>query len=86
VREQRASAIDALEDSPSLRRRIALDTAYRRGRSFASEGLGQDQVDERLLPADCPYTIEQLLDEDWWPKNRHDLGQNLGHDLGQNLD
>ncbi|WP_029011156.1 DUF29 domain-containing protein [Azospirillum halopraeferens] len=73
VREQRASAVDALEDSPSLRRRIALDGVFRRGRSFAIDGLGQDRVDERLLPDDCPYSLDQLLDESWWPLNRHGL-------------
>ncbi|WP_435539855.1 DUF29 domain-containing protein [Azospirillum sp. ST 5-10] len=74
VLEQRASAIDALDDSPSLKGKLAIGAIYRRGRRFASEGLGQDQVEERLLPADCPYSLDQLLDEDWWPVSRH------GHD------
>ena len=25
------------------------------------------------LPADCPYTLDQLLDDDWYPANRHGL-------------
>lgn len=73
VREQRAAALDALDDSPSLRGRIDLATAWRRGRGFAVDGLAPDRVDERLLPTDCPYDLDQLLDEDWWPANRHDL-------------
>lgn len=73
VREHRAAALDALDDSPSLRGRIDLATAWRRGRGFAVDGLEQDRVDERLLPTDCPYDLDQLLDENWWPANRHDL-------------
>lgn len=74
VREQRAAAVDTLDDSPSLRRRIDLSQAFRRGRGYAVDGLGQDRVDEDRLPTDCPYTLDQLLDEEWWPTNRH------GHD------
>ena len=73
VREHRAVALDALGDSPSLRGRIDLATAWRRGRGLAADGLEQDRVDERRLPADCPYDLDQLLDEDWWPANRHAL-------------
>ena len=25
------------------------------------------------LPADCPYGLDQLIAEDWWPVNRHGL-------------
>jgi hypothetical protein len=37
------------------------------------EGLEQDGVPADLLPPDCPYSLDQLLDEDWWPTNRHGL-------------
>jgi hypothetical protein len=73
VREHRASVVDALEDSPSLRNKIDLPVAYRRGRGYAIDGLGQDRVEERLLPTESPYTLDQILDEDWWPANRHAL-------------
>ncbi|NYZ14207.1 DUF29 domain-containing protein [Azospirillum sp. RWY-5-1] len=73
VREQRAAALDALDDSPSLRGRIDLVTAWRRGRGFAVDGLNQNRVDERLLPDECPYDLDQPLDDDWWPANRHAL-------------
>ncbi|WP_114856940.1 DUF29 domain-containing protein [Azospirillum brasilense] len=73
VREQRAAAVDALADSPSLKRHVDLPSAFRRGRGFATDGLGQDRVDEQDLPSECPYGLEQLLDEGWWPVNRHDL-------------
>lgn len=73
VREQRDQAIDGLEDSPSLRGKIDLTKAYRRGRDYAAEGLEQDRLSADLMPADCPFSLEQLLDEDWWPTNRHGL-------------
>ncbi|MCC2665804.1 MAG: hypothetical protein K0S35_3726, partial [Geminicoccaceae bacterium] len=28
---------------------------------------------ERELPTGCPYTLDQILDPDWLPKNRHGL-------------
>lgn len=73
VREQRDQAIDGLEDSPSLRGKIDLTKAYRRGRDYAAEGLEQDRLPADLMPADCPYSLEQLLDTGWWPTNRHGL-------------
>ena len=46
--------------------RATLDKRYRSGRKFALIGL--EEYDETAdLPPDCPYTWEQLLDEDWWP-------------------
>ncbi|PWC84408.1 hypothetical protein TSH100_17790 [Azospirillum sp. TSH100] len=73
VREQRDQANDGLEASPSLRGKIDLAKANRRGRDYATEGLEQDRLSADLLPADCPYSLNQLLDEDWWPANRHGL-------------
>ncbi|MDQ2101391.1 DUF29 domain-containing protein [Azospirillum isscasi] len=73
VREQRAAAVDALADSPSLKGHVDLPLAFHRGRGLAIDGLGQDRVDERDLPSDCPYALEHLLDEGWWPANRHGL-------------
>ncbi|MFP5512302.1 MAG: DUF29 domain-containing protein [Alphaproteobacteria bacterium] len=73
VREQRDQVIDGLEDSPSLRGKVDLAKAYRRGRDYATEGLEQDRLPSDLLPTDCPYSLEQLLDTGWWPASRHGL-------------
>jgi len=73
VREQRDQAVDGLEDSPSLRSKINLAKSFRRGRDYAMEGLQQDGVPADLLPTECPYSLDHLLDEDWWPNNRHGL-------------
>lgn len=73
IREQRDQAKDGLEDSPSLRIKFDLAKSYRRGRDYATEGLEQDKLPADLLPTDCPYSLDQLLDEDWWPVNHHSL-------------
>ncbi|SMH60643.1 DUF29 domain-containing protein [Azospirillum agricola] len=73
VREQRDQANDALDDSPSLRGKLDLGKAYRRGRDYAIDGLEQDRIAVELALTDCPYTLDQILDPYWWPVNRHDL-------------
>lgn len=55
-----------LRESPSLRPTLAatLEAAYRAARREAAQetGLASDR-----FPATCPFTLEQVLDEDWWP-------------------
>lgn len=77
VAYQRQDALAILRDSPSLRGKLSgsLPDSYRQGRRFAVLGLARDRgIPEPHLPEDCPYTIEAILDEDWWPANRHGLG------------
>ncbi|MCG5239835.1 DUF29 domain-containing protein [Azospirillum doebereinerae] len=73
VREQRDQANDALADSPSLRGKLDFAKAYRRGRDYAIDGLEQDRTAVELSLTDGPYTLDQVLDPDWWPVNRHGL-------------
>jgi hypothetical protein len=55
-----------LADSPSLRPRLpefaARNYAGARKGSARETGLPLD-----TFPADCPFTIEQMLDDDYWP-------------------
>lgn len=65
-----------LRKSPSLRRKIEEEMAwsYGRGRKVAAKGLAVDPgFTPADLPADCPYTLDELLDDDFWPANRHGL-------------
>ncbi|WP_029010369.1 DUF29 domain-containing protein [Azospirillum halopraeferens] len=73
VVDGRRAAIDILNDSPSLRAKLdeILDPAWARGRKDATGSLKTDTISDDAVPADCPYTIGQILDEDWWPANRH---------------
>lgn len=38
-----------------------------------ARSLGADRVPPETLPEACPYTLEQILDPDWYPKNIHGL-------------
>ena len=66
VVEQRGQVGDLLDDNPSLRPRLEaiLAKAWRlaRRRAGYETGLGQD-----AFPEACPFTIEQALDEGFWP-------------------
>lgn len=64
IREQRNRIEDLLEISPSLRGQLvkALAKAYPRALRHV---LADYRV--RDLPEACPWSLEQLLDERWWP-------------------
>jgi len=63
---QRVKLEQVLDDSPSLRLRIAngLRAAYAKAVHLAAieTGLALDQ-----FPADCPFTVEQILDPEFLP-------------------
>jgi hypothetical protein len=74
VREQRRRIAQCLSDSPSLRAHLA--SCAERAYSYAVDSIvRQLGVDETVLPAQCPYTLEQLLDNTFYPQeaqeNRH---------------
>jgi hypothetical protein len=67
IREGRDRIADLIEESPSL---VACPAtylsgprgAYARGRSAVADTIGFIG-----LPATCPWTVDQLLDPDFWP-------------------
>jgi hypothetical protein len=63
---QRVDISLLLRESPSLRPTLAatLDEVYANARREAAQetGLAIDQ-----FPVDCPFTIDQVVDEDYWP-------------------
>jgi Domain of unknown function DUF29 len=67
IREQRDQIELILEDSPSLRPVIAeaLSRAYKKARVIASE---ETSLPEATFPADCPFTPDQILAEDFLPE------------------
>ncbi|WP_377809788.1 DUF29 domain-containing protein [Azospirillum sp. A29] len=73
VLEHRDRVARDLSASPSLRGRIDTADIYKSGRKIAALGLERDGLRPSDLPPDCPYSQDQLLDEDWWPLNRHGL-------------
>jgi hypothetical protein len=54
------------DDSPSLRRQIPalLTEAYTRARRLAGSETG---LPLETFPDTCPWTVEQILDETFWP-------------------
>jgi hypothetical protein len=43
-------------------------------RDAALIGLEVDRVPADQLPAECPYSLDQILDPDWLPANVHGIG------------
>lgn len=74
IRDQRDEIRGILDDSPSLRRYPAtvLGLCYSSGRLMASEETG---IDFTVFPDDCPFTIEQVLDQGFLPKEPDLLDQ-----------
>jgi hypothetical protein len=62
----RVEIADRLEDYPSLRPQVPalLASAYPRARRLASTETGLPLA---TFPETCPWTVEQVLDEDFWP-------------------
>jgi hypothetical protein len=75
VDNHRLDARRVLKGSPSLKAPLdeTLAEAWEEGRWLAARGLARDGLSGADVPADCPYTADQLLDPDWWPRNRHGL-------------
>ena len=74
VQVHRDEARKLLADSPSLRPYLAgvLEDCYRSGRDFASIGMSEEAV---TLPERCPYSLDQILERDWWPSTRAPDGE-----------
>jgi hypothetical protein len=67
IKNQRLEIIDLLKESPSLKHEIELQFhhAYEKAILFASEETG---IDENEFPDHCPFTLEQCLDNRFFPE------------------
>jgi hypothetical protein len=67
IREQRERIQDLLSESPSLRSAASSPrpALYARARRKAADETG---LAETAFPADCPFTAEQILAEDFVPE------------------
>ena len=70
LREQRQQTKELIDENPSLQNYPAtiFANAYLTATLKAEEETGMDIT---LFPADCPFTLSQILDEDFYPP---DLG------------
>ncbi len=66
VRIQRNALGDHLHDNPSLQAHVpeALHRAYREARLAA---IGEIGLSEAAFAQTCPWTFEQIMDENFWP-------------------
>ena len=75
VRDARAEALDAL--TPTMHHEIEADlpSLYADARYLAQQQLARHRETDaaRTLPPACPYTLDQILDREWLPTNRHGL-------------
>ena len=64
--EQRARILKRLQESPSLRSYPA-DVLNEEYRLAVSEAAAETGLDVKTFPANCPYSIDQVLDPDFLP-------------------
>jgi hypothetical protein len=73
VTAHRQQVADIVADSPSLGGLDQLDAAYDDARQLAVLGLQQDGIADSALPAECPYSRNQVTDRNFWPESRHGI-------------
>lgn len=77
-------ARDALADllTPTLRREVEddLETSFERDKREVAKELRRHGEREaaQSLPPTCPYSLDQIVGHDWYPKNRHGIVDDLG--------
>ena len=67
ILRERFELIDLLEESPSLKSQIVerFPKAYKRALAIIEK---ETPIDLKVLPKECPYTLEQCLDEEFYPE------------------
>jgi Domain of unknown function DUF29 len=73
VRKSRARLKQRLTASLQNELLRQLAEVYAGARDAAAIGLEVDRVSADRLPEELPYTLDQILDPDWLPKNRHGI-------------
>jgi len=66
IKEQRQRMLRLLADSPSLKSEIEnqLDKAYESAVTISAD---ETLIDESDFPKQCPYTVIEILDNDFYP-------------------
>ncbi len=65
--EQRSQIVDLLEDVPSLKRELesTVEKSYPKAVLFA---VKETRLAKTTFPETCPYSIQQLLDDEFFPE------------------
>ena len=68
IREQRKQLDALLSDSPSLKPRLTeqLEDSYVSAKLLAA---GETGLSDTAFPERCPFSVEQMLDEGYWPES-----------------
>jgi hypothetical protein len=66
IKEQRAEVADILDDAPSLKMRLA-DEIWMERTWARAVGRAMSETELESFPANCPWTIEQILDANFLP-------------------
>jgi hypothetical protein len=66
IRTQRGRILRLLKQSPSLRQHVAAEAEEGYSRAVAT-AADQTRIPRERFPSTCPYTVEQLLDEEFFP-------------------
>ncbi len=67
IREQRRQVRHLLEESPSLRPSVLQDSAYVYSLA-CPKAVAETGLAETTFPAECPFTPDQILAEDFLPE------------------
>ena len=70
IRNARDSIDDLIDDHPSLRTRLTefCERAYPRAVRDAHNELSDYGDDHESFPEACPWTLDELLDPEFWPR------------------
>lgn len=66
ISTQRNDIDDLLHDSPSLRPQVQERLTQQYGKARRQE-LRETRLAESAVPESCPWTVEQVLNDDFWP-------------------
>ena len=67
IREQRRQISDLIDELPSLRPSVAQDLSHVYGLATI-KAVAETGFPEAIFPAECPFTPEQILAEDFLPE------------------
>jgi len=67
ISHQRTAIERLLEQSPSLRTVLDVNTLTKVYDKAVRDTVIETDLERHLFPVECPYRLEQILDEDWLP-------------------
>ena len=67
IEEQRDEARNYLEENPSLKSKLA-DIMIKSYRSAMIKAAKETSLDKKTFPAECPYTFEQIMNDEFYPE------------------